>query len=1045
MPSLPQRTRHSLGIVCGVSFVVLLISVTLRSAQAFAKSERNVESVHDAIDLLDKSQAILMGADDLQRRMIFHKDKPRLVDLSSDRREFTSRISALSASLSYLPGAQSHVSKLESIGYSKLADTSRILDVYRLKGYEAAISEARSGPGYQLSADQGKAVSAIRDSLLQQLQNVATESAQSQQETRQWLEGGIAFAVLVATVALIVAMRDSARRQEVEQSMRKVLALQTAILNSVSNAIIATDRDGLITLFNQRAEEMLGYSAVETLGKLSPIVFHDQKELAERAAGLSESSGKLVQPGFEVLVWNARHGVAGSDEWKFIRKDGSSLPVQTTVSMIFDSTGELLGYVGSSIDLTDQKKIQETLDENVRQITEANQRTQQHNRELKRRADELKEARDAAVAATRMKSEFLANMSHEIRTPMNGVIGMAHLLMNTPLTEKQLGYARTVQQSAESLLAILNDILDLSKMEAGKMTLENFPFDLRLMLEDLCDVLAPSAHAKSLELNCVFPPLAPSRVIGDPGRLRQVLTNLMGNAIKFTEVGEVSVSVRVLKENQKRVTFRFSVADTGIGIGVERQDRIFESFTQGDGSTTRRFGGTGLGLTISRQLIELMGGEIGVNSNLGTGSEFWLEMAFQKQPIAVVEPERIKQDLAGIRVLIADDNATNRYILREMLGAWNCRLAEATNGTEALSSISLSGNDPFGCIIMDLNMPGMDGLQAARAIKRDARHKDIPLVLLSSSGFVPTDIESASYFAAVLSKPVRSSPLFNAMSLVTGISSIPDSKPPEISISPPHLLKGIRVLVVEDNPVNQLVVSELLGAWGCLVVPANNGLIAVEATAKEKYDAILMDVQMPVMDGFEATAAIRAQEALTNTHTEIIAMTANAMSGDRERCIRAGMDSYLSKPLQPAALLEKLAIATGRSIVGEETPQVQEPEIASFDVARLDESCSGNGPLKQKVIGRYLATSMNSVDQIAQAVADKDGNSAKSAAHALKGSSLTIGATKVGMMCQELETAGAASSLGQDALGLVEALRSELVAVHGLLSDYSKSLGRFES
>jgi len=1045
MPSPPKRTRLYLGLACGVGFVALLASIILRSVQGFAKSEHDVVAVHDAIEQLDKTQDLLTGADDLQRKVVLHREKPRVIDLSPDRKEFTTRIAALDVAVFWLPGAHSHVAHLEGLGYQTLDDTKLILDTYRLEGLNAALTKVRTGPGFQLMADKEKEVSILRQYLLQRLQVVASENAENQQEARGLLEAGLGIAALVAALACFVAIRDSGRRVEVEANMRKVLALQTSILDSVTSSIIATDLNGTITAFNRKAESMLGYTAAEVVGKATPVLFHDPKEVLARSTELSDGLERQIPPGFDVFVWKARHGLGGADEWTYICKDGTRIPVALTVSMIFDTTGELLGYVGLSHDLTDQKKTQETLDTYVKEIEAANQLAQQQNRELKRTADELKESRDSAVAATRMKSEFLANMSHEIRTPMNGVIGMAHLLMNTPLTEKQLGYARTVQQSAESLLNILNDILDLSKMEAGKMTLENFPFDLRLMMEDLCDVMAPAAHAKGLELNCVFPPLAPSRVIGDPGRLRQVLTNLMANAIKFTERGEVSVSVRVFKENQKRVTFRFSVADTGIGIGAERQEKIFESFTQADGSTTRKFGGTGLGLTISRQLAELMGGEIGVNSTLGSGSEFWLEMAFQKQPIAVVEPEKIQQDLDGIRVLVADDNATNRYIIREMLQSWNCRLDEAANGTEALSAVSLSASDPYACVIMDLHMPGMDGLQAARAIKRDARHKDVPLILLSSSGFVPPDTESAGFFAAVLSKPVRSSPLFNAMSLVSGITEIPDGKAPEISVAPTQILKGIRVLVVEDNAVNQLVVSELLYNWGCDVVTANNGLIAVEATAKEKFDAILMDVQMPVMDGFEATAAIRAQEELSKTHTDIIAMTANAMSGDRERCIKAGMDSYLSKPLQPASLLEKLAAAAGRQVVGTgPTNEVPTPKKAAFDLARLDESCSGSVPLKLKVIDRYLATSLDSMAQIAQAVASEDANAAKSAAHALKGSSLTIGSAVVGEICQEIEVLSTTGKFDSDNLGLVERLHTELMTLHAELRNYVDQLHHSE-
>jgi CheY-like chemotaxis protein/HPt (histidine-containing phosphotransfer) domain-containing protein len=395
--------------------------------------------------------------------------------------------------------------------------------------------------------------------------------------------------------------------------------------------------------------------------------------------------------------------------------------------------------------------------------------------------------------------------------------------------------------------------------------------------------------------------------------------------------------------------------------------------------------------------------------------------------------------------LVADDNATNRFILREMLDSWNCRLTEAADGREALSAISLSFSDPYACVIMDMHMPGMDGLEAAKAIRRDSRHKDLPLILLSSSGFTPENIEAATLFSAVLTKPVRTSPLFNALTVVTGIASVPESPLTEIEIAESQPLKDVKILVVEDNAINQLVVIELLRAWGCTVVAVDNGALAVEVFKREKFDVILMDVQMPVMDGFEATAAIRTLEMASGTHTDIIAMTANAMTGDREKCLRAGMDSYLAKPLQPPLLLEKLAKSAGRFMVGMAPSKSAEPSLVpSFDVERLNESCSGNKELKLKVIERYLATSLDSLAQISLAVASGDRNAAKSAAHALKGSSVTVGSAQIGEMCAELEIMAVSPSFGPEKLVVAEELSRELGRVHSALKAYSEQLAREE-
>ncbi len=1045
MPSNRQKTRYLLifayGLACLALFAVAW--VTFSSSNRFVKSANRFESATREIQLVSDTEAVLTRAESEQTRYLVTQNSAYLSAFNTDSLDFLMKIRQLHQAAQGVPKLAKTVDSVEVLGTKRLTEMHRVISSYQKEGFQSALRMMRSDAGLHLMESVRNELKVLRSDLDSRLSELAVENETNRSASQLWLIVGMVIAILAVVGAALLLTNDLSSRLEIEASLKQVNALQTAIFDSVGSAIIATDSQGLITVFNRTAEELLGYTAAEIVGHSTPDIFHDRGEVEKRAAVLSKELKRKVAPGFEVFVAKTLIGGFDSNEWTYIRKDGARLPVNLAVSTVKDTTGELLGFVGVAVDLTDQKQTQSKLDTYVAEIEAVNQLAYQQNRELKRRADELKESRDSAVAATRMKSEFLANMSHEIRTPMNGIIGMAHLMLNTPLTEKQQGYARTLRESAESLLAILNDILDLSKMEAGKMTLENFPFDLRLMLEDLCDVMAPTAHSKKLELNCVIPPGMYSKVIGDPSRLRQILTNLMGNAIKFTERGEVSVAVKVLKENPKRITYRIAVHDTGIGIETDRQERIFESFTQADGTTTRKFGGTGLGLTISKQLAELMGGEIGVKSNVGEGSEFWLEVAFQKQPAPKVDPEEQNKNLASIRVLVADDSATNRYILREMLQSWNCRVEEASNGTEALSALTLSGADLFSCVIMDLHMPGMDGLQAARTIKRDVRYKDLPLILLSSSGFTPPDTESASFYSAVLSKPVRSTPLYNALSQVAGIQSSTEPDRKESVADSGQILKGIRILVVEDNPVNQMVVCELLDIWGCKVVTANNGLMAVDATAKEKFDAILMDVQMPVMDGFEATAAIRAQEALTNSHTDIIAMTANAMTGDKERCLKAGMDSYLSKPLQPALLMEKLAAATGRDIVTPEAKAVVEPERESvFDVKRLDESCSGSVSLKLRVIDRYLATSLESMSQIEQAVSEEDLKMLKSSSHALKGSSVTIGATVVGALCQGLETESAADKMGPKAFALAESLRKELNFLHGDLRIYVQEISK---
>lgn len=992
------------------STLILLISLVGLVVHVKHQSEAADVWARHSTQVIDVSQSLLghlAEAESATRGYLIHQDNRFLTQYQRSTENITRSTRELRDVVADNPLQEASAIRVQQLTLARMDYFKHVVDLVRAgqTRQATAIIQGMKGP------DLTEQIHAEMRVFLQEEDRLSGERrqvlARLWQQLSWLLVAGTAAAVLLASTLIILFSSGISRRlwqvrdNAVNLAAGKAMAAPLegndeiaeldrafhAMANSLDEAsrrekaviggsidwISIKDAHHRFLMINQAGAELFHKSEAEIIGTSIHDVF------------TPESARRICARDDEILAG----GETASYELQATTRAGEKRTFWSTRVPYRDGTGKIVGVISINRDISAQKQI----------------------------ANELECARDTALASARLKSEFLANMSHEIRTPMNGVIGMTGLLLDTEMSATQLEYTRNIESSAEALLIIINDILDFSKIEAGLLRFEKIAFELRAVVEGPVVSIAERAHAKGLELAAFVHEDVPTNLLGDPGRLRQVLTNLVGNAVKFTEHGEVVVNVSRVTETKSHVIVRFEVQDTGIGVSSTSRARLFDPFTQADGSMTRRYGGTGLGLSISKQLVELMGGQIGLDSRVGSGSTFWFTAKFEKQTHPVGPQCQAPGALNGVKVLIVDDNARNRQILDQQARSWGMLATQAESGEQALELLrgEAAKGEPFVLAMLDLMMPAMDGFELAQAIKSDSATASTLLVLLPSYGRRGHGQRARQLgIAAYLEKPVRQAQLHDCLLAVIARG------PEPVQVTPPPLLTrhslredelrsatllnaNVRIIIAEDDAINQQVALGQLQTLGYHAEVATNGRELLAAMEQTDYDLVLMDCQMPVMDGYAATAEIRRREGASR-RTIIIAMTANALDGDRDKCLAAGMDDYLSKPIKSERLRlmlrQWLTASDGAHPVTagnhKKVPVLDQAHIASLRLVPQTGFLAG-------LIDVFIDEAALSLKAIHEAVGRDDKAEVHRLAHRLKGSCANMGATQMAAVAAGLE------------------------------------------
>lgn len=889
--------------------------------------------------------------------------------------------------------------KLDALGpliQKKLAFSRELVEITKQRGLSAVSVRTQSLVGKKLMDEIHQIVAQMENEESRVLRQRA-EANEESAHTTFWLSILGAFIVLASLLYLYYLInQESQKRTLVEQLLEKAKeeaesakeSYQSLITGVRDYAIIKLDPGGIIQSWNTGAERIKGYKAEEIIGQHFSK-FYTQEDL---------NAGKCD---FELKEASLK-GRFEDEDWR-VKKDGSRFWANVIITALRNDSGELVGFSKITRDLSERKTME----------------------------DELRKSKEEALLASQMKSDFLATMSHEIRTPMNGILGMTEIALHTKLTDDQRRYLELVQTSGQSLLTTINDILDFSKIEAGKMELDPVNFKFREAMSEIMQAFSQRATEKALELVYQINPEVPEYVIGDVARLRQIITNLIGNALKFTEHGEIFVTMDPESLAQSEVQVLFKVSDTGIGLTHEQQSRIFEPFTQVDSSQARKYKGTGLGLSITRQLVEMMGGKLWVESEVGQGSTFCftIHLGIQEVPAEALIPLDTEK-LAGMSVLIADDNHTNLKVVEQLVSLWKMKPTLVDNGKNALEALRQQQQEdqPYDLVLMDYDMPEMNGLTLAREIKDDPALRETKLIILSSYS-QPGDIAQCRNLGVegYLTKPVGQHDLLSVIRTVFG-----DSQATEETTEQPSFKRlavgqvnlSLKILLAEDNEVNQEVAIHILSEAGHTIMVANNGKEAVAQMEEQAFDLVLMDVQMPEMDGFEATKVIRLREKESGQYTPIVALTANAIKGDKERCLEAGMDGYVSKPFQKQELLETIQKLNTKATFLEREALTHTPQKVLIsanvgdvddilDLERIHDKFGDDTIILGKLMGLLLSKCPDQFATIQESIDKQDPETLRQTAHSIKGAIGNFTDKAAFQAALQLETLGREGNLEQ--------------------------------